>query len=105
MSGASLRASQHRVEPLERVLYPLRRAGLLAAQRVVRLAEGIEAEHHESRRGALAGIDGEERRLRIALLEVLVDDGRFRQHPAVFLEDGDAAVGRVVLEQPGGPVG
>ena len=62
------------------------------------------AEREEPGGSALLGPRGQERRLGIALLEVLVDHGGLRQHPAIRLEDGHLA-DRIELVQPGRAVG
>ena len=46
-------------------------------------------------------VGGEQRRLRVPLLEVLHDHRRLRQEPAVLLDDRNAA-GLVLLVDPGG---
>ena len=101
--GEERRRRERPVEIGQHVVEPLGRA-LAAPERVVRLAEVVEAEHEQPRDRPLAGVGRQERRLRVALLEVLVDHDGLGQHPAVLLEHGDAPVGRVVLEEPGRPV-
>src|SRR6266540_566250 len=87
-----------RLQPLaKRVLLP-------AAERVVVGSElGVEAKHPPALECPLRGIRGEQRRLGVALLEVLHDHGRLRQHEGVLLEHRHPA-GRILLVQPSGPV-
>ena len=95
---------EHRVEEGELLLEPLPRPLLAAPERVVRLREVVEAEDEQPPRGALAGIVRPERRLGVALVQVLGDHGRLGQDPAVLLEHRHLAR-RVHLVEPRGTVG
>ena len=57
-------------------------------------------EDPQPRRRPPRRIGGQERRLGVPLLEVLVDHGRLRQHPAVLLEHRNPP-DRVQLVEPG----
>ncbi len=65
-----------------------------------KLIEALEPKPNER---ALRRPRREERRLRMALLEVLHDHARFRQDDAALLEDGDLPYG-VLLVEPDGAV-
>jgi len=81
----------------------LEQAILTAAKRIVRPRELVEAEHEHATERTLGGICGPERRLRIAVVEVLVDHRGLGEHERVLLEDRHAAE-RVLLVDPRRPV-
>ena len=91
------------VEQGELVAEPVARVVLSAAQGVVRTAERVEPLDEETPLGALGRVGRPERRLRIALLEVLVDDHRLGQDELVLFEHRHLAQ-RVLLVDPRGPV-
>src|SRR5204863_2114486 len=75
-----------------------------ATERVVLVAEPVEAAEPEPPERPLGGIGRPQRRLREALLEVLHDHlGLGKDEAALLLVDGHAAE-RVLLVEPGGPV-
>src|SRR5579872_982663 len=92
-----------RVEAIELLGEERVRAGLAAAQRVIRLRERVVPEDAQPRERAVGRVGGEERRIGIALLEVLHDHRRLRERPAVLLDDGNAP-GRVLLVDPPWPI-
>ena len=67
--------------------------------------EILIAEDEEPDEGAIGGIRGQERRLRVAVLEELHDHRRLGQRPPVFLLDDGHAAARVLPVEPRGPVG
>ena len=83
----------------------LGRAVLPAPQGVVGTGQLVVAEDEEPNEGTVGGIGGQQRRLRVALLEELHDHRRLRQRRAVVLLDHRDTSGRVLLVEPGGPVG
>ena len=78
-------------------------AVLLPPERVVGLGEVVVAEDLEPGGGARLGVGGKQRRLRVALLEELVDHHGLGQRPAVALEHRHPADG-VQLVEPGGTI-
>ena len=94
---------EHRVQSRERCTEAVRGAVLAAPQRVVRARQLVEAEHEQPPERALARIRRPQRRLRVTLLQVLVDHGRLGEHEGVLLEDGHLAQ-RVLLVDPRGAV-
>ena len=97
--------AEQRVEPAERGVERLGRAVLPAPKGVVGTGQLVVAEDEEPNEGAVGGIGGQQRRLRVALLEELHDHRRLRQRRAVVLLDHRDTSGRVLLVEPGGPVG
>jgi hypothetical protein len=88
------------VEATEDAVELLTRAGLAATERVVRVAQIVEAEHREPRGSARDGVHGEQRRVGMALLEVLADDDGLREDQVALLQHRHARRRRVQLVEP-----
>src|SRR6185437_13804998 len=92
------------VELRELAVERVGRSVLLAAQRVVRLREGVVPEDQHPRERTITRIGRQERRLGVPLLQVFEDHRGLGEQPRVFLEHRHAS-GRVLLVDPRGTVG
>src|SRR5581483_358287 len=95
---------ERRVELRELAIERLGGSVLAAPQRVVRPRQVVVPEDANARERTVGGIGRQERRVRIALLQVLEDHGRLGQEPDVLLEHRHAS-GLVLLVDPRGTVG
>ncbi len=76
------RRREQRVEPRELLVEPHARVVLAAAEPVIRRGHLVLPEDPQPRERTICGIGRQQRRLRVALLEVLHDHRRLRQDPS-----------------------